>query len=66
MSSAASRPANLYMGTGDCLHNAKIADISPPSSAEFKNGGAIPPLPHTSSARSTHAQRNTTRLFSYA
>jgi hypothetical protein len=23
-------------------------DHSPPSSAEFKNGGAIPPLPHTS------------------
>jgi hypothetical protein len=25
------------------------ADHSPPSSAEVKNGGAIPPLPHTSS-----------------
>jgi hypothetical protein len=24
------------------------ADHSPPSSAELKNGGAIPPLPHTS------------------
>jgi hypothetical protein len=23
------------------------ADHSPPSSAEIKNGGAIPPLPHT-------------------
>jgi hypothetical protein len=28
------------------------ADHSPPSSAEVKNGGAIPPLPHTSSLRS--------------
>jgi hypothetical protein len=25
------------------------ADHSPPSSAELKNGGAVPPLPHTSS-----------------
>jgi hypothetical protein len=25
------------------------ADCSPPSSAEVKNGGAIPPLPHISS-----------------
>jgi hypothetical protein len=25
------------------------ADYSPPSSAEVKNGGAIPPLPHASS-----------------
>jgi hypothetical protein len=25
------------------------ADDSPPSSAEVKNGGAIPPLPHTPS-----------------
>jgi hypothetical protein len=23
------------------------ADYSPPTSAEFKNGGAIPPIPHT-------------------
>jgi hypothetical protein len=28
------------------------ADNSPPSSAEVKNGGSIPPLPHTSSRRS--------------
>jgi hypothetical protein len=27
-------------------------DHSPPTSAEVKNGGAIPPLPHTSSWRS--------------
>jgi hypothetical protein len=27
------------------------ADHSPPSSAEVKNGGAIPPLPHKSSWR---------------
>jgi hypothetical protein len=27
------------------------SDHSPPSSAEVKNGGAIPPLPHTSSWR---------------
>jgi hypothetical protein len=26
-----------------------LADHSPPSSAEVKNGGAIPPLPHKSS-----------------
>jgi hypothetical protein len=28
------------------------ADLSPPSSAEVKNGGVIPPLPHMSSWRS--------------
>jgi hypothetical protein len=28
---------------------ARDADHSPPSSAEVENGGAIPPLPHTSS-----------------
>jgi hypothetical protein len=28
------------------------ADLSHPSSAEVKNGGSIPPLPHTSSWRS--------------
>jgi hypothetical protein len=28
------------------------ADHSPPSSAEVKKGGSIPPLPHTSSWRS--------------
>jgi hypothetical protein len=27
----------------------RVADHSPPSSAEVKNGGAIPPLPHMSS-----------------
>jgi hypothetical protein len=27
------------------------ADHSPPSSAEVKNGGAVPPLPYTSSWR---------------
>jgi hypothetical protein len=29
------------------------ADHSPPSSVDVENGGAIPPLPHTSSWRST-------------
>jgi hypothetical protein len=28
------------------------ADDSPPSSAEVKNGGAMPPVPHMSSLRS--------------
>jgi hypothetical protein len=39
------------MGTGD-LSPGREADHSPPSSAEFKNGGATPPLPHTPSLRS--------------
>jgi hypothetical protein len=34
------------------------ADLSPKSSAEVKNGGAIPPLPHTSLWRSVRHARN--------
>jgi hypothetical protein len=39
------------MGTGDSLHGGKAAEAyhSPSSSAEVKNGGAIPSLLHTSS-----------------
>jgi hypothetical protein len=37
------------MGTGGCLPGGKRqgseTDLSPPSSAEVKNGGTIPPLP---------------------
>jgi hypothetical protein len=43
------------MGTGafppEVKQPAREADHSPPSSAEVKNDGAIPPLPHTSSWR---------------
>jgi hypothetical protein len=31
------------------VHLGREADLSPPSSAEIKNGGAIPALPHMSS-----------------
>jgi hypothetical protein len=34
-----------------CILEWREADHSPPSSAEVKNGGAITPLPHTSSWR---------------
>jgi hypothetical protein len=36
-------PGTLYPGV---KRPAREADHSPPSSAEVKNGGAIPPLPH--------------------
>jgi hypothetical protein len=49
-------PASYTMGTGGPLPAIKRpereADHPLPSSAEVKNGGAIPPLPHTSSWRS--------------
>jgi hypothetical protein len=41
------------MGTGSSFRRGKgpgrVADDSPPSGAEVKNGRAIPPLPHMSS-----------------
>jgi hypothetical protein len=50
-----SYPASYPMGTGVDSAGVKRlrreADHSPPSSAEVKNGGSIPPLPHTSSWR---------------
>jgi hypothetical protein len=43
-------PASYPMGIGGSLKRpGREADYSPPSSAEAKNGGAIQPLPHTSS-----------------
>jgi hypothetical protein len=58
------------MGTGDSFPGDKAAgheaDHSPPSSVEFKNGGAMPPLPHTSSwhsAWSIKHRDNFTFLF---
>jgi hypothetical protein len=48
-------PASYSMRTGDSFPEVKRlgrdADRSPPSNAELKNGGAIPPLPHMSSWR---------------
>jgi hypothetical protein len=47
------QPASYSMGTGGSFHAVKRqgreADRSLPSSAEVKNGGAMPPLPNTSS-----------------
>jgi hypothetical protein len=49
------QPASSPMGTGGCFPGGKAAgreaDHSPPFSAEVKNGGAIPPLPHVFSWR---------------
>jgi hypothetical protein len=46
-------PSTSPMGTGGSFPGGKAAgreaDHSPLSSAEVKNGGAVPPLPHTSS-----------------
>jgi hypothetical protein len=40
----------IHMGTADDFpgekQSGREADHSPPSSAEVKNGGAIPPVPH--------------------
>jgi hypothetical protein len=48
-------PASYAMGTEDSSLRLKLpgraAGHSPPSRAEAKNGGAIPPLLHTSSRR---------------
>jgi hypothetical protein len=48
-------PATYPMGTGAIFPGVKRqgreADHSPTSSAEVKNGGAIPPIPDTSSRR---------------
>jgi hypothetical protein len=41
-------PTTYPMGNRGSFPGGK-ADHSPPSSAEVKNGGAIPPLPHVSS-----------------
>jgi hypothetical protein len=41
-------PAVLSLGE---MRPRREADRLPPSSAEVKNGGAIPPLPHTCSLR---------------
>jgi hypothetical protein len=38
-------PVSYPMSTGGSVSGGK-ADHSPPSSAEVKKGGAIPPLPH--------------------
>jgi hypothetical protein len=43
-------PASYQMGI---KRPGREADHSPPSSAEVKNGGALPPLPHMSSWHST-------------
>jgi hypothetical protein len=44
-------PDTSPVGTGGCFTGlewpVREADLSPPSSTEIKNGGAIPPLPHT-------------------
>jgi hypothetical protein len=40
-------PASYPMGTGGSFHEGNETDHSPPSSAEVKNDGAIPPPPHT-------------------
>jgi hypothetical protein len=58
--SASQRPDGLwgplgYYPTGTGVEpQRREADHSPPSSAEVKNGGAIPPLPYVSSWRSAY------------
>jgi hypothetical protein len=51
--SSGAHPASYPVGTGVLSPGAKSpgreADHSPPSNAKVKNGGAIPPLPYTSS-----------------
>jgi hypothetical protein len=41
-------PASYPVGTEGVKLPEREADHSPPSSAQVKNGGTIPPLPHTS------------------
>jgi hypothetical protein len=43
-------PASYIMGTVGCFPGGK-SDHSPPTSAEVKNSGAIPSLPHAPSWR---------------
>jgi hypothetical protein len=51
--SSGAHPVSYEIGTGGSFTGVKElrreADKSHPSSAEVKNGGAIPPLPHMSS-----------------
>jgi hypothetical protein len=44
-------PASYPLGTTGYFFRDKVTevDLSPPSSAEVRNGGVIPPLSHTSS-----------------
>jgi hypothetical protein len=48
---------------GEGKRKGREADHSPPSSAEVKNGGAIPPLPHMSSWRRAKLSTGTTFLY---
>jgi hypothetical protein len=55
------QPASYPMGTsGPSLgikRPGRETEHSPPTSAEVKNGGAIPPVPHTSSWRASYLGR---------
>jgi hypothetical protein len=48
--SLGTHPASYVVGTGCSFPGGKVvrheADHPPPSSAEVKNGGAVPPFPH--------------------
>jgi hypothetical protein len=46
-------PASHPMGTAEAKRPGREDDHSPQSSAEIKYGGAIPPLPHTSTCHTT-------------
>jgi hypothetical protein len=46
-SGSGAHPASYPMGTGGSIPGPRReSDDSPPSSADVKRGGAIPPLPH--------------------
>jgi hypothetical protein len=51
--SSGAHSASSPMGAGGSFPRGK-ADDSPPSSAEAKNGDAMPPLPHTLSWRTAY------------
>jgi hypothetical protein len=63
-------PAPCLMGAGGTIYPGfkwlgRGADYSPPSSAEVKNGGALPPLPHMSSWHSTYLIKHRDQFTHY-
>jgi hypothetical protein len=63
-------PASYPVGNRGSFPGGKVAgheaDHSPPSSAKVKNGGAIPPLPHTSSWRGAQLIKHMENISKYS
>jgi hypothetical protein len=62
-------PASYPIGTGGSFPGGKAARgvklTTPPSSAEVKNGGVVPPLPYTFSWRGAYLIKHRDSFFSF-